>query len=240
VPVGVCPSSAARCVDPLGWARETHGLVEAPSQVPHVVGRRTVIVFSNKDVHQLCNPPGAVCLPLLQRLTYLLLMDVQIVAARVALLWVIWLRGAEPGSWRTKAPPGFPVDCGRFCIILSVGVALLPRAGKDASLESLVPSTSCVLQITISLLPDASDGCPIRSASCCQCCGIWTNAPVPSARSKVSYYSHRRALRRQRIGVRLSFLAEYIQTIVTLVRRIRCNGDETQESQPQLRNAQPS
>jgi hypothetical protein len=24
-----------------GWARETHGLVEAPSQVPHVVGRRT-------------------------------------------------------------------------------------------------------------------------------------------------------------------------------------------------------
>jgi hypothetical protein len=30
-------------------------------------------------------------------------------------------------------------------------------------------------------------------------------------------YSHRRALRRQRIGVRLSFLAEYIQTIVTLV-----------------------
>jgi hypothetical protein len=50
-------------------------------------------------------------------------------------------------------------------------------------------------------------------------------------------YSHRRALRRQRIGVRLSFLAEYIQTIVTLVRRIRCNGDETQESQPQLLNA---
>jgi hypothetical protein len=25
----------------LGWARETHGLVEAPSQAPHVVGRRT-------------------------------------------------------------------------------------------------------------------------------------------------------------------------------------------------------
>jgi hypothetical protein len=25
----------------LGWARETHGLVKAPSQVPHVVGRRS-------------------------------------------------------------------------------------------------------------------------------------------------------------------------------------------------------
>jgi hypothetical protein len=54
------------------------------------------------------------------------------------------------------------------------------------------------------------------------------------------HYSHRRALRRQRTGLRLSFLAEYIQTIVTLVRRIRCNGDETQKSQPQLFSAQPS
>jgi hypothetical protein len=57
-------------------------------------------------------------------------------------------------------------------------------------------------------------------------------------------YSHRRALRRQKIGVRLGFLvgriAEYTQTIVTLVRRIRCNGDETQKSQPQLLHAQPS
>jgi hypothetical protein len=47
--------------------------------------------------------------------------------------------------------------------------------------------------------------------------------------AQLAAYSHRRALRRQRIGVRLSFLAEYIQTIVILVRRIRCNGDETQK-----------
>jgi hypothetical protein len=65
--------------------------------------------------------------------------------------------------------------------------------------------------------------------------------PVTNRRCAITtvllQYSHRRALRKQRIGVRLSFLAEYKQTIVTLVRRIRCNGDETQKSQPQLLNA---